>query len=219
MKTFLIGLLVGAVVAGGVTFAVVRDGGDDPTPAPSRAPDASPGTPTPSLEPSASASPSASPTEVSELPLDEDQPLRMDGLGAITVGMTVEEMEEATGGEFREPSDFGPACRYAYPIDGPVDLALMLSRGRLVRIDVFNRSAIETVSGIGIGDREEDIYRVYGDSIEREPHPYLFDQGSYLVYRPDGEDELLLIFETKRGKVQSFRSGLEDRVRYIEGCA
>ena len=217
MKTFLIGLLVGAVVAGGITFFVVR-GGDD-APAPSPAPESSPDTSGPSIAPSASASPSPSPTEVSQLPLHDDQPLRMDGLGAITVGMTVEKMEEATGTGFREPSDFGPRCRYAYPVDGPVDVALMLSRGRLVRIDVFNRSQIETVSGIGIGDSEDDVYRAYGDDIEREDHPYLLDQGSYLVYRPDGEDELLLIFETSRGKVQSFRSGREEQVRYIEGCA
>jgi len=143
----------------------------------------------------------------------------MEGIGAVTVGMSVEEVQDVTGEKIRVFSDFTPRCRISQPRDGtPRGLFLMLSRGRVVRIDVDPPSKIQTVSGIGIGDTQDKVLRVYGDEIRVEAHPYLMDRGNYLVYQADEED-LLLIFETDRGKVTSFRSGYAEQVRYIEGCA
>jgi hypothetical protein len=47
----------------------------------------------------------------------------------------------------------------------------------------------------------------------------LGDRGSYLIFDPEPEDGLLIIFETNRRSVTSFRSGFDQQVRYIEGCA
>ena len=143
----------------------------------------------------------------------------MDGIGPIGVGMTVDQAETAARIRLRVVKEQSPACRYAFPVNGPKSLAFMISYGKIIRVDVTPDSKITTVSGISVGDREADVLRVYGDRIKREPHPYQPEEGSYLVYRPAGERRLLLIFETNRGKVTSFRSGLAGPVRAIEGCA
>jgi hypothetical protein len=104
-------------------------------------------------------------------------------------------------------------------VGGPNDLFLMFSRRVLVRIDVGNESAVETDTGIGVGDPISEVEDAYGDELKRELHPYLGDRGSYLIFDPAPEDGLLIIFETNRRSVTSFRSGFDQQVRYIEGCA
>jgi hypothetical protein len=115
--------------------------------------------------------------------------------------------------------DFSPQCRYGQLVGGPHDLFLMFSRRVLVRIDIGTGSAIETDTGIGVGDPISEVEDAYGDELERELHPYLGDRGSYLIFDPEPEDGLLIIFETNRRSVTSFRSGFDQQVRYKEGCA
>jgi hypothetical protein len=137
----------------------------------------------------------------------------------MTIGMYVDDVEHATGMEVDISSDFSPECRYGQLVGGPHDLFLMFSRRVLVRIDMGTDSAIETDTGIGVGDPISEVEDAYGDELEREPHPYLGDRGSYLIFDPEPEDGLLIIFETNRRSVTSFRSGFDEQVRYIEGCA
>ena len=109
--------------------------------------------------------------------------------------------------------------RYGQLVGGPGDLFLMFSRRDLVRIDVGSHSAIQTDTGIGVGDPISAVEDAYGDELEREPHPYLGDRGSYLIFDPEPEDGFLIIFETNRRSVTSFRSGFDEQVGYKEGCA
>ncbi len=170
--------------------------------------------------PGGTGSPSPSPSDGSETNgLSETDPLRVDGIGGIAMGMTVKEAEAAAGLRIRVPSDFGKGCQIAEVIGGPPDLSLMLSDGVVVRIDVFGRSSVRTVAGVGVGKMDDDVFRLYGAAVTEEPHPYLYDRGSYLVYTPEAAGGHLLIFETKAGQVTSFRSGYEEQVRYKEGCA
>jgi hypothetical protein len=210
----LIGFVLGGVVVGGAIY--LSDTQDDSTSGPIEQPaasgsPASGGTGDPSAFPTATA---AVPTPVTEA--DE---LRLDGLGSMTVGMDVDDVERATGMEVDISSDFSPQCRYGQLVGGPHDLFLMFSRRVLVRIDIGTGSAIETDAAIGVGDPISDVEEAYGDGVERELHPYLGDRGSYLIFDPEPEDGLLIIFETDRRNVTSFRSGFDEQVRYIEGCA
>jgi hypothetical protein len=162
---------------------------------------------------------SPTPTVVVATPVTETDELRIDGLGSMTIGMHVNDVERATGMEVDISSDFDPQCRYGQLIGGPNDLFLMFSRRVLVRIDIGAESAIETDTGIGVGDPISEVEDAYGDELKREAHPYLGDRGSYLIFDADPEDGLLIIFETNRRRVTSFRSGFDQQVRYIEGCA
>lgn len=171
--------------------------------------------------PSASSapSPSSSPTEAFPAPVTEADELRIAGLGPMTIGMHVNDVERATGMEVDVSSDFSPQCRYGRLVGGPQDLFLMFSRRVLVRIDIGTESVIKTDTGIGVGDPISKVEDAYGDELQSEPHPYLGDRGSYLIFDPEPEDGLLMIFETDRHSVTSFRSGFDEQVRYIEGCA
>ena len=162
---------------------------------------------------------SPTPTVAVATPVTEADELRIDGLGSMTIGMHVNDVERATGMEVDISSDFNPQCRYGQLVGGPNDLFLMFSRRVLVRIDIGTESAIETDTGIGVGDPISDVEDAYGDELKREPHPYLGDRGSYLIFDAEPEDGLLIIFETNRRSVTSFRSGFDEQVRYKEGCA
>ncbi|MDQ3645944.1 MAG: hypothetical protein M3345_03315 [Actinomycetota bacterium] len=131
--------------------------------------------------------------------------------------MTPEEAEDAIGKNIVIEEDFSDRCRYAHVDNGPEGLALMINDGRIGRIDIWGD--IRTVSGVGVGDTDESVFDTYPGRIHVEPHPYLPDRGRYLVYEPEEDTHLGLIFETDRGVVTSFRSGLAEPVRYIEGCA
>jgi hypothetical protein len=196
----LIGFVLGGVVVGGLLY--VSDNQDDSTSGPIEHPEASPTTT------------AAVPTLVTE-----GDELRIDGLGSMTIGMHVREVERATGMEVDISSDFSPQCRYGQLVGGPPDLFLMFSRRVLVRIDIGSDSAIETDTRIGVGDPISAVEDAYGDQLERQPHPYLGDRGSYLIVDSEPEDGFLIIFETDRRRVTSFRSGFDEQVRYIEGCA
>jgi hypothetical protein len=193
----MIGFVLGGAVVGGAFY--LSDADNDSTSGPIDA------SPTPSM---------ALATRVTEA--DE---LRLDGLGAMTIGMHVDDVEGATGMEVDISSDFSPQCRYGHLVGGPHDLFLMFSRRVLVRIDIGNESAIETDTGIRVGDPISEVEETYGDELQRELHPYLGDRGSYLIFDPEPEDGLLVIFESNRRNVTSFRSGFDEQVRYIEGCA
>jgi hypothetical protein len=218
----MIGFVLGGVVVGGVMY--FSDLQDDSNSGPIEQPEVSGSSPagdSPTPASSGTGDPYVSPTPTVAVgtPVTEADELRIDGLGSMTIGMHVNDVERATGMEVDISSDFSPQCRYGQLVGGPHDLFLMLSRRVLVRIDIGTESAIETDTGIGVGDPISEVEDAYGDELERQVHPYLGDRGSYLIFDPEPEDGLLIIFETNRRRVTSFRSGFDEQVRYIEGCA
>jgi len=200
VATLIIGFVLGGLVVGGAIY--LSDSQDDSTSVSGSSPNASP-----------------TPTVAVVTPVTEADELRIDGLGSMTIGMNVNDVERATGMEVDISSDFSPQCRYGQLVGGPHDLFLMFSRRVLVRIDIGTESAIETDTGIAVGDPISEVEDAYGDELERQLHPYLGDRGSYLIFDPEPEDGFLIIFETNRRNVTSFRSGLDEQVRYKEGCA
>jgi hypothetical protein len=146
--------------------------------------------------------------------------LRLDGIGAVEIGMTLEQASAATGMNVRITSqDFGTDCRYAEADGGPEGLAFMVISGRIVRIDVTREpvgSPITTLSGVGVGDTHDQVQAAYPGRIDVRPNAYS-ENGRDLVYRAS-DPALSLIFVTEGGRVNSFRSGQAGPVSAIEGC-
>jgi hypothetical protein len=212
MATGATALVIAAGIAG--TAYLTRSNGPD-----ALQPGGNPTSPaTESEEPPTNPSPSPSSPPADDGTLDNNDVLRVDGLGPLRIGMTVEEVEAATGLEARIGADFTPACRYMELIGGPPDVFYMVSHRVLVRIDIGGPKIL-TDTGLGVGDDESAVADVYGPDLTTEPHPYLGERGSYLIADVDPNDGLLMIFETDRGKVTQFRSGYDEQARYIEGCA
>jgi hypothetical protein len=88
----MIGFVLGGVVVGGAIY--LSDTQDDSTPGPIEQPEVS-GSPASS----GTGDPSASPTATAAVatPVTEADELRIDGLGSMTIGMHVGDVERATG--------------------------------------------------------------------------------------------------------------------------
>jgi hypothetical protein len=158
------------------------------------------------------------PTEYYVPPLEEAS-LTLTRLGPLEIGQTEKQAEKATGKQFSVGYDNG-SCAEGSPVNGPRGISVMFLDGRVARIEVDGGNTT-TLSGVGIGDSEEDVFAAYPGRIRSEPHPYESPSGwHYLVYTPkDAADSgYSLIFETDGQHVLSFRAGLQEAVSAIEGC-
>ncbi len=141
--------------------------------------------------------------------------LHAKGYGPVKIGMTVEEAAKLLATKMKTDladSD-GIDCYYVYP-EG-YSVAFMVSGERITRIDVYDNK-IATEEGITVGDDESVIYETYKTGISEKPHPYLDDEGKYIIVSSGSDYQM--IFETFKGKITSFRSGELPFVEYIEGC-
>jgi hypothetical protein len=183
--------------------------------------------------PAESTSTTAAPTTTTTAKgLTAQSPLRMDGIGPVTMGMTPAEASAAVGrpvkidDSYSTPED--PAlCAYAYtPLEegGTAKVGFMLERTsakedwRIVRTDIDEGLPTATEKGVKLGATEAEVKAAY-PALTVSPHPYTGPEGHYMTVDPDGQGGWLLIFETDGTKVESFRSGQEGPVQYIEGCS
>jgi hypothetical protein len=154
--------------------------------------------------------------------------LTYEGLGPVTMGMTVAQADRALGARlkmiFSEDND-PMSCGTGVRADGRnSDVVYMVMKGRIVRIGVMrmeegapSNPAVRTAKNIGLGATEAQVRAAY-PNVKVEPHPYGTENDHYMIVdTPDKKRGL--IFETTDGKVTSFRAGVYPEVGYIEGCA
>ena len=151
--------------------------------------------------------------------------LTVDGMEGVRIGMTVKQAEAVMGPLDVYYPDGPDSCGEGAPkslwIPG---VHVMIENRRIVRIDISQdkppapRAITKTEAGVGIGSTIAEVRRAYGKRLRIEPHPYDNEDGRYLVIKglkPGRE----IIFETYKGRVESFRAGRSRPVEYIEGCA
>jgi len=146
--------------------------------------------------------------------------------GPLQIGMSISEVRKVIGDpsahlvwlDQSDPKGINE-CSYLETRALPVGLNVMFNRQRVVRIEITEKNATKTASGIGIGDTEEKAKAAYPNRIRVEPHPYT--DGHYLVFTPadKADRDYGMIFETEQGRVTEFRAGLMNAVILIEGCA
>jgi hypothetical protein len=141
------------------------------------------------------------------------------GIGEVRVGMTVKQAAKAAGVNLVPSNgDTNNECRYVHPQTRLKNLEMMVSKDRIVRIDIDKGSSIKTLKGAGIGDSEARIKSLYPGRIEVSPHKYT--KGHYLTFVPaDRADKHRIVFETDGRKVLNYRVGKLPEVEYIEGCS
>jgi len=151
-----------------------------------------------------------------------DNVLTTQGLGKVKVGMTLEAAETALGSklEIGYPND--KSCGTGGRADKMDDnVWYMFENGNVARIDVGNEGAhvarIVTAEGVGAGSTEKAVLDVYRGRVKVQPHPYLENQGHYLVV-DDPDHKHGIIFETDLEVVTSVRAGAYPALGYIEGC-
>ena len=137
------------------------------------------------------------------------------GVGDIRFGMPLADVENALGHPFEWEEVLG-GCGHGTPKGWADGMQLMVYDGVVPRVDVW-RGEGRTEDGFGIGTREAELLKFFGENAEIGPHPYV-DEGHYVTV-PWREDTIFrYIFETEGDTVTSFRAGRLPEVRWIEGC-
>lgn len=143
--------------------------------------------------------------------------LRADGVGPVRVGMSVADADRAVPGGLDRTAGL-EECDYVRPKSGPDGVALMVERGRVVRVDVGDSARVTTALGVLPGDAEGRVLEAYPGA-RVQPHKYV--QGHYIVVIPNAPADTLhrLVFETEGGVLMRMRGGLYPQVEYVEGCS
>jgi hypothetical protein len=145
----------------------------------------------------------------------EDWVVREDGVGPLTIGMTLLQVNKTLHEKFTMPEDKADQpCFYVKTTEHP-HIAFMIEDGRITRVDV-DAPGIFTVKPILVGDCEATAIRAYGQRMEVGPHKYI-DDGHYLTIR-SSNGRYGIRFETEEGKILSYYAGEFTAVQYVEGC-
>lgn len=82
----------------------------------------------------------------------------------------------------------------------------------------FGTADARTMSGLGIGSREQDVYDAFPGQVTSEPHTYMVPDGHYLIYTPAEDSAHVAVFDTDGTAVTHFRVGEPEWASAIEGC-
>lgn len=131
------------------------------------------------------------------------------GYGPGHAGMSVAQVEQALSVETVAADDSSPAnvCWHIKPAQAHEGVELMILEGRFMRASLWGEpSRIRTERGIGVGDSEDQVRRVYGAL--GCPAPRLWRSGSPLSHLRDQRRDPRLRFETDiQGRVQRSTPG------------
>ena len=153
--------------------------------------------------------------------------MSIDGLGKVKLGMTVAQAEAVLGKSLKhDPKDAESAACDMTSVD-QYGIQYMIENGKVTRIDVYaddnadgrpKRSMILTDRGIGLGDSDETIRKLYGSAVVTSYRPYTGPAGRRLAV-PNGDHTAAFMFETMNGRVDNLRVGFYPSVEYWEGCS
>jgi hypothetical protein len=155
--------------------------------------------------------------------------LRADGIGAFTIGMTLDEMERASGLKFEitrfDPNDTDPpppfennSCYYVTPLGVADEISIMMEYGRMVRVDTYE-PLVKTAKGVGVGSRDMDILAAYkAENVLSKTHFYVGSDGRYLIVPAPPNGMTGILFEVVEGLVVGVRAGMSEHIQYVEGC-
>jgi len=156
--------------------------------------------------------------------LTEQSKLAINGIGPIRVGMTVNEASQSAGVKLvfvmNEPDAY--SCSYFKPQGELKDIAFMVTKGRIARIDIGDKR-ITTIRGAKIGDTLDRIISLYPGQIQITKTPLTArpegnPKNLTFVPKDDADKNYRIIFQTALNQVIRFRSGKLPEVEFIEGC-
>jgi hypothetical protein len=139
-----------------------------------------------------------------------------DGIGAIRVGMTADELRRAVG----DVPGANPTadCSYVRPSSAPAGVSVMLAHGQVARVDI-DSAGVRSDAGVAVGDSAAKVADVYATRMTATPHKYI-PGAQYLTVRSasPADSTRRMVFETENGRVTRFRTGRVPEVEWVERC-
>jgi hypothetical protein len=170
-----------------------------------------------------------------------------DGVGPVSIGMSVKAIERALGAKL-DPVDklvFSEDCYIAGRFDKlDPGIQYTIRDGRLTRIDVWQLRDVTvppdaaTSEGIGINSAEADVKRIYGKQLAITRAPYSDEESEaaaaevrkrlgdtaadtppeYWLQLDGPKDGRGIVFNTQDGKVTGIRIGQHHDINALEIC-
>ena len=139
-----------------------------------------------------------------------------DGIGAIRVGMTADELRRAVGDV--AGANHTADCSYVRPSGAPAGVSVMLARGQVARVDI-DSAGVSSDAGVAVGDSAAEVAGAYAKRMTATPHKYV-PGGQYLTVRSasPADSTRRMVFETENGRVTRFRTGRVPEVEWVERC-
>jgi hypothetical protein len=193
------------VLALAALLAACGDGGREREEAP-EPPSAAPATT--AAAPAAPAAPPVAPAGV----------LTPYGFGAVKIGMTEAEAQEALGPETQGGSGATSDCHLLWVGRAPANIVYMVEGGRVTRVTAHLDSQVKTDRGVGVGNTEAEVRAAYPEGLEVTPHKYIGEPAHYLtLWTLPGKRGIR--FETDaQGLVREVHAG-DRTIEYVEGCS
>ena len=220
--SLVIALLTLAVAAAGCGGTDGTEGSVEAGTATSSPTTAAPTTTAPPVASTAPASSTTSPKVVTPPTtaapvLSASSRLRIDGIGPITVGMTIAQARSAAGTELSLKKE--PYCDVLTAPRGPDGVALIVTSPPTGRIDliIVNGGPVATLSGIRVGSTEAEVLAAYPGRI-RSVNPAL--PVHRLVYEASDPAlaDRVLVFVIDNSRVATMHAGVRNQVEADEIC-
>jgi hypothetical protein len=132
------------------------------------------------------------------------QPITVNGIGPVELGMSRAQAEKAVGAPMPEGPG-GPDCTDLSVKGGPAGLLLRFTQDGLVAVYVLSAASmsISTASGIHLGSTRVDVLRTYASAVT------VGDDPDELIFETTGSEfeGKVIKFHTTNGKVDSFIAG------------
>ena len=171
----------------------------------------------PSSPPSTGSGSRPTTTTTAPARLGPESRLRLDGLGPVRVGMTLDEARRVAGVTLEASEN--EHCRVLRSTAAGFPVHLIAEGGERVNLVIVSEGPIRTVSGIAVGSTEAQVKAAYPGQIEIRPGA----PGPHrIVYRPrdPGLASFSLVFQIDAsGRVQAMKAGLRAQTEADENCA
>jgi len=156
--------------------------------------------------------------------LESDWSLHPQGLGRLTVGMSLDEVRRTAGIQLEQigpppvPVDY---CTYYRARLASKEFYVRVMMNQVNRLELRSPD-FRTRSDIAVGDLIQRVKAVHGRNISVEPHHYLWDQGFVLMalgqYEIEGLAYGIAFVASPVKGVTEIWAGRYDEIRQSEGC-
>jgi hypothetical protein len=162
----------------------------------------------------------ALPSVASATPVTTNSRITQNGLGAIRLGMTVDQAQRRSGQRIQNnlftPGD--DSCGIGQLFPQSLGVGFQTTHSRIWVINV-SRPGIRTRAGIQVGDRVAALRRAYGSRLRSQPNKYIPGARDYWVSFGAKRKIKFYVGERNHSVIAQISSGRKPEVDFVEGCS